>query len=73
MKIENDIMTDGKDEHLDCTVSGMKSVRLNIADSVDLVAVREGNNDWNITVNAVNRIGKTVVKVVDNDTSCDLD
>ena len=73
MKIENDIRTDGPNEHLDCTVSGMKSVRLNVADSIDFTAVRKGDNDWDVTVNAVNRIGKTSVEVIDNDTSCCLD
>ena len=64
MVIESKTTIDGIDEHLSETVSGAKSVALNVSDSVEITVTRTGDNDWAVVVDARNSIGTTDVEVL---------
>lgn len=64
MVIEHSTTIDGFDEHLRETVSGAKSVTLNVSDSVDVTVIRTGDNDWRVIVDARNAIGSTEVELL---------
>lgn len=64
MVVEHRTRLDGTDEHLNETVSGAKSVALNVSDSVDVTVIRTGDNDWKVVVDARNAIGSTEVEVL---------
>ena len=60
------VRKDGDDRHVDIEVSGAKSVKVNVSDSVEFIVTRTGDNDWSATVDARNRIGETDVRVIRN-------